>query len=68
MNTVNIRILEDQLKTTAADYERYLVEERAHLERLKREPPAVVWTVDYMELLTKYSVAQYVHYSTCRVR
>ncbi|KAJ6464986.1 hypothetical protein C8R45DRAFT_1107214 [Mycena sanguinolenta] len=58
MNTVHLQVLEDRLHTTAADYELYLMQERNHLEALKREPPDVVWTVEYMELLQKRAAAE----------
>jgi hypothetical protein len=60
MNTVNLDILEQRLHTTAEDYEAYLVQERKHLESLKREPSEVVWTVEYTELLQKYEITEYV--------
>ncbi|KAJ7473498.1 hypothetical protein FB451DRAFT_1133999 [Mycena latifolia] len=58
MNSIALQELEAHLHTTSTDYEQYLLDEREHLERLKREPPEVVWTVEYMELLMKHSVAQ----------
>ncbi|KAJ6571930.1 hypothetical protein B0H19DRAFT_937702, partial [Mycena capillaripes] len=58
MNSVALQALEQRLHTTAQDYENYLTQERDHLERLKREPPKVAWTIDYMELLTKRAAAE----------
>ncbi|KAJ6573774.1 hypothetical protein DFH09DRAFT_1246596 [Mycena vulgaris] len=46
LNSVMLEALELQLHTTAEDYELYLVQERAHLDRLKREPPDTLWTVE----------------------
>ncbi|KAJ6485506.1 hypothetical protein DFH09DRAFT_1339787 [Mycena vulgaris] len=56
-NSLKLRILEDELHTTAADYERDLNDERAHLESLLREPPEVQTTADYIELLNKLQIA-----------
>ncbi|KAJ7865583.1 hypothetical protein B0H14DRAFT_2733900 [Mycena olivaceomarginata] len=58
MNSAELQVLESRLGTTAADYEMYLTQERDHLAALKREPPEVVWTVDYMELLEKRYAAE----------
>ncbi|KAJ6565152.1 hypothetical protein DFH09DRAFT_1314957 [Mycena vulgaris] len=58
MNSVALQALEQRLHTTSQDYENYLTQERDHLERLKREPPEVAWTVDYMELLMKRAAAE----------
>ncbi|KAH9923377.1 uncharacterized protein B0H18DRAFT_1085727 [Fomitopsis serialis] len=44
-------VLGRQLGTTPADYEKYLVEERAYLEGLKSEPPEVARRLDYIEAL-----------------
>ncbi|KAJ6474081.1 hypothetical protein DFH09DRAFT_1253687 [Mycena vulgaris] len=56
-NSLKLRILEDELHTTAADYERDLNDEGAHLESLLREPPEVQTTADYIELLNKLQMA-----------
>ncbi|KAJ6458478.1 hypothetical protein C8R45DRAFT_1110006 [Mycena sanguinolenta] len=40
-NQVKLKVLEDELHTTAADYEQDLKDERAHLESLLHEPPEV---------------------------
>ena len=58
MNSVALQALEQRLHTTSQDYENYLTQERDHLERLKREPPEVAWTIDYMELLMKRAAAE----------
>ncbi len=42
-----------RLKTTNADYERYLEEERQYLKDLQAEPEAVQVTSEYMDLLDK---------------
>lgn len=65
MNTIHLQALEQRLNTTAADYEAYLVQERNHLEALKREPPDVIWTVEYMELLQKRDAAEYCSLFIC---
>ncbi|KAJ6449004.1 hypothetical protein C8R45DRAFT_1057327 [Mycena sanguinolenta] len=52
-NRLQLSILEANLGTTAADYQKDLEDERAHLEPLLQEPPEVQWTVDYVELLQK---------------
>ncbi|KAJ6591774.1 hypothetical protein DFH09DRAFT_1306483 [Mycena vulgaris] len=57
LNEVHLQALKRELHTTADDYEMYLIQECEHLERLKREPPEVVWTVEYMELLVKNTTA-----------
>ncbi|KAJ7086900.1 hypothetical protein B0H15DRAFT_950408 [Mycena belliarum] len=57
LNMVKLHVLEEQLHTTAADYEKDLKDEAQHLESLKHEPPEVARTVEYMELLGKYEVA-----------
>ncbi|KAJ7690880.1 hypothetical protein B0H17DRAFT_935567 [Mycena rosella] len=57
LNSVKLRAIEEQLHTTAADYEQDLKDERNHLEGLKHEPPEVARTVEYMELLGKHEVA-----------
>ncbi|KAJ7215075.1 hypothetical protein GGX14DRAFT_610221 [Mycena pura] len=58
MTEVSLRTLEQTLCTTAADYEKYIVQERTYLEALKHEAPEVVWTVEYMELLQKRNAAE----------
>lgn len=66
MNSAELQVLESRLGTTAADYEMYLTQERDHLAALKREPPEVIWTVDYMELLEKrYAAECVVRFSWC---
>lgn len=55
------------LKTTNADYERYLEEERYYLKLLQVEPDTVQTTADYMELLVKLDSLQYVRYSFLRL-
>ncbi|KAJ7269473.1 hypothetical protein C8J57DRAFT_1508628 [Mycena rebaudengoi] len=52
-NKLHLQILQDQLHTTAADYEKDLNDERQYLEALLKEPPDVQNSVDYMELLGK---------------
>ncbi|KAJ7440713.1 hypothetical protein B0H11DRAFT_1750555, partial [Mycena galericulata] len=56
-NALQLRVLEERLHTTGVDYEKDLVDERAHLEALKREPPDVAKTIDYIELLGKLELA-----------
>ncbi|KAH9918795.1 uncharacterized protein B0H18DRAFT_1122870 [Fomitopsis serialis] len=46
-----VEVLGQQLGTNEADYERYLVEERAYLAGLKSEPPEVTQRLDYIEAL-----------------
>jgi hypothetical protein len=58
MNTVDLDALEQRLNTTAEDYEAYLIQERKHLDSLKQEPAEVLWTVQYIELLQKYEIAE----------
>lgn len=50
-------MLEEQLNTASADYEKDHEDEANHLEGLKREPPAITQTIEYMELLLKHQVA-----------
>lgn len=72
-NRLKLRILEETLHTTGTDYEKDLKDERAHLESLLQEPPAVQQSVDYIELLGKLQKATYVsrchlsvaHLTTC---
>jgi len=52
--------LSAKLKTTSADYEQYLTDERQYLRALKTEPIEVVLTADYMELLHKLYDYKYV--------
>jgi hypothetical protein len=52
-NTLRLETLEEQLGSTAVDYESDIKEERAYLEGLLREPPEVQNSVDYIELLGK---------------
>jgi hypothetical protein len=61
INTIHLQALEQRLHTTADDYEMYLIQERNHLEALKREPPDVLWTVEYLELLEKRTTAECVY-------
>ncbi|KAJ7815528.1 hypothetical protein B0H14DRAFT_2603415 [Mycena olivaceomarginata] len=56
-NRLKLRILEETLHTTSTDYEKDLKDERAHLESLLQEPPAVQQSVDYIELLGKLQKA-----------
>ncbi|KAJ7342568.1 hypothetical protein DFH08DRAFT_1012260 [Mycena albidolilacea] len=56
-NKLKLKVLEEQLHTTAANYEQDLRDERTHLESLLREPAEVQKTVDYIELLAKLQVA-----------
>ncbi|KIY48693.1 hypothetical protein FISHEDRAFT_73383 [Fistulina hepatica ATCC 64428] len=46
-----------QYKLKAADYERFLEEERAYLKSLQKEPAQVTQRCEYMELLQKYMAA-----------
>ncbi|KIY47079.1 hypothetical protein FISHEDRAFT_46032 [Fistulina hepatica ATCC 64428] len=46
-----------QYKLKAADYERFLKEERAYLKSLQKEPAEVTQRCEYMELLQKYMAA-----------
>ncbi|KAJ7870096.1 hypothetical protein B0H14DRAFT_2345835, partial [Mycena olivaceomarginata] len=56
-NKLKLKVLEEQLHTTAANYEQDLKDERTHLESLLREPAEVQKTVDYIELLAKLQAA-----------
>ena len=47
-----------KLTTTADDDERYLADERKHLENLKKEPDNVTQKIEYMERLEKQREAQ----------
>lgn len=49
----SLAALSVRLKTTNTDYERYLQEERQYLKGLRTEPEEILFTVEYMELLTK---------------
>ncbi|KAJ6631847.1 hypothetical protein B0H10DRAFT_1937603 [Mycena sp. CBHHK59/15] len=60
-NKLKLRALEEQLHTTAADYEKDLKDEAHHLDSLKNEPPDVHKTVDYIELLGKLDIATTTH-------
>ncbi|KAJ7936673.1 hypothetical protein B0H13DRAFT_1589410 [Mycena leptocephala] len=49
-NRLKLNVLEDQLHTSAADYEQDLKDERAHLESLLNEPAEVQKTRDFKNL------------------
>ncbi|CAK5261820.1 unnamed protein product [Mycena citricolor] len=57
-NTVQLRILEDELQTNASDYEQDLKDELTHLQGLKHESEEMIQLIDYMELLGKLSKAK----------
>ncbi|KAJ7124573.1 hypothetical protein C8R43DRAFT_899013, partial [Mycena crocata] len=57
LDSAKLEILEEQLHTTGADYDKDHIDEAKHLDDLKREPPEIAHTVEYMELLMKYQVA-----------
>ncbi|KAJ7889571.1 hypothetical protein B0H14DRAFT_2336709, partial [Mycena olivaceomarginata] len=50
LNSVKLQALEEQLKTTAADYAQDLKDEARHLASLKTEPPEVAKTREYKNL------------------
>ncbi|KAJ7236996.1 hypothetical protein C8J57DRAFT_1087944 [Mycena rebaudengoi] len=52
-----LEVLEAKTKTCAADYETFLMDEKAYFLSRKSEPPEVAETVEYMELLTKLRTA-----------
>ncbi|KAJ7812348.1 hypothetical protein B0H14DRAFT_2605778 [Mycena olivaceomarginata] len=62
-NRLNLKVLEDQLHTSATDYEQDLKDERVHLESLLNEPAGVQKTVGYIELLGKLDIATYLSFS-----
>ncbi len=53
-----LEIHERELKTTPADYERYLQEERAYLHALMSEPPEMTLKGEYMDALQKLEEEQ----------
>lgn len=54
----NLRGIEARIGTCAADYERYLEEERRYLADLQKEPEDTLKTVEYMEKLEKLQEAE----------
>lgn len=54
----NLRGIEARIGTCAADYERYLEEERLYLAELQKEPEETLKAVEYMEKLEKLREAE----------
>ncbi|KAJ7792184.1 hypothetical protein B0H14DRAFT_3160393 [Mycena olivaceomarginata] len=52
-NAQQLSVLENRTKTSAQDYEDFLLAERAYFESRKKEPEQVSVTSDYMDLLQK---------------
>lgn len=52
-NAQQLSVLENRTKTSAQDYEDFLLAERAYFESRKKEPEQVSVTNDYMDLLQK---------------
>ncbi|KAI0696074.1 hypothetical protein BC835DRAFT_1406027 [Cytidiella melzeri] len=55
----DLRILSSKLGTTSADYEQYLKEEKAYLERLKAEPEEVSLRLEYLDSLQELEEANH---------
>ncbi|KIY52351.1 hypothetical protein FISHEDRAFT_35449 [Fistulina hepatica ATCC 64428] len=53
-----LRLLEEKLHTSAADYQRHLDEERAYFQGLLKEPPEVSQRFEYLEALERLQKAE----------
>ncbi|KAJ6493883.1 hypothetical protein DFH09DRAFT_1104346 [Mycena vulgaris] len=61
VNTPQLEALEQKTKTSAPDYKKFLQDEKDYFAARKSEPPEVVRTVDYMDLLEKLQKANTEH-------
>ncbi|KAJ7087535.1 hypothetical protein B0H15DRAFT_781217, partial [Mycena belliarum] len=68
INAVKLKALEEQLHTTAADYEKDIKDEAQHLESLKHEPPDAAKAFQNLDYLIIHQGIQKKEIATIRAR